>query len=225
MWSGRVHRTSPVGAGDGTVMAMHARSMNPGLPASRRDDHDNIVVMHGVTWAQYESVLEIRGERSTPRICYLAGELELMSPGRNHERIKSLFGRLLEAWAEEAGVELNAYGSWTVKQQPDERGVEPDECYVVGERETTAPDLAIEVVWTSGGINKLDIYAPLGVGEVWTWKAGRLAVHVLRGRAYVASTRSEVLPGLDLDLLVSFVERTDQTAAVREYRRALRDGR
>ncbi len=43
--------------------------------------------------------------------------------------------------------------------------------------------------------------------------------------AYVSSTRSEVLPGLDLDLLVSFVERTDQTAAVREYRRALRDGR
>lgn len=63
------------------------------------------------------------------------------------------------------------------------------------------------------------------MGEVWTWKAGRLAVHVLRGQAYVPSTHSEVLPGLDLDLLVRFVERTDQTAAVREYRRALRDGR
>ncbi len=195
--------------------SVNGRSMDPGLPASGRDDdHDNIVVMHGVTWAQYEAALEIRGERSTPRICYLAGELE---------RIKSLSGRLVEAWAEGPGVDLNAYGSWTVKQEPDERGVEPDECYVVGERETTAPALAIEVVWAAGGLDRLAIYAPLGVREVWAWKGGRPAVHVLRGGAYVPSTRSEVRPGIDLDLLVSFVERTDQTAAVREHRRALRD--
>ncbi len=63
------------------MTAVNGRSMDPGPAASGRDDdHDNIVVMHGVTWAQYEAVLEIRGERSTPRICYLAGELELMSP-------------------------------------------------------------------------------------------------------------------------------------------------
>jgi Uma2 family endonuclease len=131
-----------------------------------------------------------------------------------------LFGRLLEAWAEEAGIERNACGSWTVKQQPDERGVEPDEWYVVGERETAAPDLAIEIVANSGRLNKLAIYAPLGVREVWTSKSGRLAVHVFRGGEYVSSTRSEVLPGLDLDLLAGFVERTDQKAAVREYRPA-----
>ena len=84
--------------------------------------------------------------------------------------------------------------------------------------ETAAPDLAIEVVWASGGLDKLAIYAPLGVREVWTWKAGRLAVHVLRGGAYVTSTRSEVLPGIDLDLLVRFVDRADQTDAVHDAR-------
>jgi len=46
-------------------------------------------------------------------------------------------------------------------------------------------------------------------------------VYVLRGGAYVSSTRAEVLPRLDP--LGRFVERADQTAAVRENRRALRD--
>lgn len=121
-------------------------------------------------------------------MCYLAGELELMSPSRNHERIKAMFGRLLWVWAEERGVALNAYGSWTLKSEPDARGAEPDDCYVVGDRDAEVPDLAIEVVWTSGGLDKLAVYAPLGVREVWTWSEGRLAVHVLRAGRYVAAT-------------------------------------
>jgi hypothetical protein len=45
-----------------------------------------------------------------------------------------------------------------------ERGVEPDECYVLGDvAEPARPDLAIEVVWSSGGINELEIYRKLGV--------------------------------------------------------------
>lgn len=196
---------------------MHARAA-----AHEPVDHDGIVVLHGVSWAQYETILGIRGDRSVPRVCYLAGELELMSPSRNHVRIKAMFGRLLSVWAEERGVALNAYGSWTLKREADARGAEPDDCYVVGDRDAEVPDLAIEVVWTSGGLDKLAVYAPLGVREVWTWREGRLSVHVLRGGSYVATPRSEVLAGIDLALLLRFVDRTDQTAATRAYREALR---
>lgn len=102
------------------------------------------------------------------------------------------------------------------------RGVEADECYVLGDPEADRPDLAIEVIWTSGGLDKLDLYAPLRVREVWFWEEGRISVHVLRGGAYVEAPRSEVLPGIDLALVARFVARTDQSAAVREYRAALR---
>ena len=51
---------------------------------------DHIVVLHDVTWEDYERVLEIRGEHSAPRLSYLEGELEIMSPGQDHEFIKSL---------------------------------------------------------------------------------------------------------------------------------------
>jgi hypothetical protein len=37
----------------------------------------------------------------------------------------------------------------------------------------------IEVVWTSGGLGKLEIYRRLGVGEFWQWKRGRIQVHLL----------------------------------------------
>jgi Uma2 family endonuclease len=186
-------------------------------------DRDHLVRLHDISWAQYETILAIRGDRSHPRIAYLEGELELMSPGRSHEAIKKRIARLLEAWAEEAGVDLEAFGSWTVKDELVQRGVEPDECYVVGVREAAVPDLAIEVVWTSGGLDKLSLYAPLGVREVWTWQAGALTVHALHKGAYVRAARSHLLPSLDLDLLLRFVDEPNQTAAVRAYRKRLRD--
>jgi Uma2 family endonuclease len=56
-----------------------------------------------------------------------------------------------------------------------------DECYIVGpDQNKEVPDLALEVVWTSGGLDKLEIYRRLGVGEVWIWKDGRITVHALR---------------------------------------------
>ena len=35
---------------------------------------DHIIVLHDLTWEDYERPLEIRGDRSVPRISYLEGE-------------------------------------------------------------------------------------------------------------------------------------------------------
>jgi hypothetical protein len=57
------------------------------------------------------------------------------------------------AYALDRGIDLSPYGSWTLKGAPQQGGVEPDECYIVGaDQSRERPDLAIEVVWTSGGI-------------------------------------------------------------------------
>jgi Uma2 family endonuclease len=100
-------------------------------------------------------------------------------------------------------------------------GVEPDECWVFGEAPADRPHLAIEVVWTSGRIDRLDIYRKLGVAEVWYWRQGRIQPYCLRGERYVPVTASEVLPGLDLDLLSSFLDRPTTYEAIRGYRQAL----
>ncbi|HEU4617131.1 MAG TPA: Uma2 family endonuclease [Gammaproteobacteria bacterium] len=191
-----------------------------------RDDaprEDHFVHLRGATWADYERVLELRGDHSAPRITYLKGTLEIMSPSLPHEGIKSTIGRLVEVWCLARGIEFSTCGSWTLKDRLKECGAEPDECYVFGPSKGVArPELAIEVVWTSGGLDKLEIYRRLGVREVWYWRRGRISVHVLRGgERYEAAPVSEVLPGIDLEQLASFLDRPTTSAAIVEYRRAV----
>jgi Uma2 family endonuclease len=189
-----------------------------------RDDtsHDHVVVFERATWADYQRFLQLRGNRPTPRIFYSEGMLEIMSPGKAHERIKSVAGRLVEAWCLFRGIEITAFGSWTIESSEAERGAEPDECYVIGDAvDPERPDLAIEVVWTSGGIDKLDVYRKLAVREIWIWKSGAFSAYALRGERYEAIEHSEALPGIDLTELARFVEITPMTRAVREYRAEL----
>ena len=116
----------------------------------RRPSHDSRVILHGVSWEDYERILEIRGESSGVRIAYLKGELELMSPSKDHELYKKTIARLLECWAEETGVDLNGYGSWTLKERKEESGAEPDECYVVGVRDTHGNAVpGVVVAWSA----------------------------------------------------------------------------
>lgn len=187
-------------------------------------DPDQRVFLHGVTWKQLDQILVARGESSAVRITYLEGELELMSPSFSHESIKKTIARLLEAYADELDLTLNGVGSWTIRKRPKERAVEPDECYVLGPlKGRKAPDLAIEIVWTEGGIDKLAVYRELGVREVWIWRDGVIAVHVLRKNGtYKAWQKSVLFPDLDLRAVGALATSEDQSAAVRKFRASVR---
>src|SRR5260221_5575656 len=196
--------------------------------ANRLEDHDDapgedhIVVLRGATWADYQRVLAMKGDGPVPRVAYLKGTLELMTPSKPHESLKSWIGRLVEVWCLENDIEFSPYGSWTLEEEAEERGIEPDECYVFGNPgDAPRPDLAIEVVWTSGGLDKLDIYRKLGVREVWLWRRGRLTAHALHGEAYEPVPASEVLPGIDLVEIAGYLDRPTASRAIREYRAAL----
>jgi Uma2 family endonuclease len=183
---------------------------------------DQRLVMHDVPWAYYEIFLAMKGDAPVPRVAYLEGTLELMTPSRGHEKTKSYIGCLVEIYALERGIILSPYGSWTQKESREEAGAEPDECYIVGDQSADRPNLAIEVIWTSGSIDKLEIYRRLRIAEVWFWKAGVLTVHILEGRAYREAARSALLPDLDLELLCSFLDRPSAIEAMRDFRDALR---
>jgi Uma2 family endonuclease len=196
-------------------------------PAATIDDAvvqrsvDQRVILHNVSWSDYEALLAIRGDAAGVRVAYLEGTLELMTPSRDHEIVKTTLARLLEGYAEELGIELEGYGSWTLKRQDQERGLEPDECYSVGPARDV-PDLAIEVVWTGGGLDKLDTYRRLGVREVWVWRDGDVKIFAPRGDGYEAIAHSQALPQVDIELVVSLMKLPTQTAAVRELRSRLR---
>ncbi len=185
---------------------------------------DQRIVLYGVDWSGFETMLALRGERSSPRVTYLDGVLEIMSPSRDHENIKSMIGRVLEAYCLDRDIPFGAYGSWLLKKKPKKSGVEPDECYVFAEDPKTKPrpDLAIEVIWTSGGIDKLEVYKRLGVDEVWMWKRDAITVYGLAGSRYVKRPRSAWLPELDLQMICRATHHKTINAAVAEMRAASR---
>jgi Uma2 family endonuclease len=181
---------------------------------------DRRFVLYGVDWDTYEQLRERLGNGL--RLTYLEGTLELMSPSFAHEDLKTVIARLLEAWAEENDVDLNGYGNVTLKNRPRERALEPDECYCVGRIHET-PDIAIEVVVSTGYLDMLEVYRGLGVREVWAFKDCSISVLELLGEAYSPRVGSGVLPALDLEQLGKYVKAgQSQTAQVRAYRAELR---
>lgn len=180
---------------------------------------DQRVILRGLSWAQFEAILAARGDRSVPRLTYLEGDLELLAPTIHHARIKTVIARLLEVWALDRGLPLEGYGSWTVRNEGAARGIEPDECYVLGgTSEPSAPDLAIEVVWTHGGLDKLDVCFGLGIGEVWIWEAGQIVVYLRQQDRYEKADRSALFPDLDIGLVARLAELRQQEA-IAELRR------
>jgi len=73
--------------------------------------------------------------------------------------------------------------------------------------EDDVPDIAVAVIVSSALVDKMAVYAGLGIPEVWVWRpgSGTIAVHRLVGQNYERRERSEALPDLDLALLARFV--------------------
>jgi Uma2 family endonuclease len=184
---------------------------------------DERVLMTGVSWESYQTMLRIRGERPQPRMAYLDGVLELMTTSRFHESIKKFVAILIETYMLECEIQFRGLGNMTMQEKLKEAGLEPDECYLFGRdrAEDEWPDLAVEIVWTSGGIDKLEAYRRIGIREVWFWKRDAIGVFVLRDDAYVEQPASEQLPELDLAFVCSLVGRPTVNDAVAELRKAL----
>ena len=190
-------------------------------PVATRTE-DQRITFRDVSWTDFELMLRVRRDRAGIRMTYLDGVLELMSPSVDHEGIKEMIGRLLELYALERDIPLSAFGSWTLKSPARATALEPDKCYTVSAGRPARPDLAIEVVCTSGGLARLEAYHPLEVGEVWFWRAGAIEVHVLVGESYERRERSALFPDLDLAELAEHIDVGDQPAAIKHYREVLR---
>ncbi|MCA9551740.1 MAG: Uma2 family endonuclease [Myxococcales bacterium] len=190
------------------------------LPPIEVNDQDQRVALRGMSWRQFETILALRGDGPVPRVAYLNGVIELMSPSRRHEGTKSILGMLIEAYCFAKGIYFDPIASTTLKNPALECGAEPDESYAFS-KGREVPDLAIEVIYTSGNLDKLKLYRGLGVREVWFWVEDRLLGYVLQDGAYVQVEESAVLPGLRLDTLTPYVGQDDRFEAVQAFRRGL----
>jgi Uma2 family endonuclease len=187
-------------------------------------DGERRFVLHGVPWWTYVALRDALHERGGVKMTYLEGTLELMRPSTLHEEAKKIIARLIEVWAMERNVDLRGFGGATLRREAKERGLEPDECYKLGKLdEDGVPDIAVEVIVTTSLVDKMAVYAGLGVPEVWSWQeGGPIEVRRLVGGRYELRSQSEVLPDLDVAQLSRFVRPGEsQTALAKAYQASL----
>ena len=195
------------------------------------------VILDNIRWPTYLAILEDVGNRRG-RIAYDQGVLEIMSPSKVHEQIKRLIGRIVEAFTEESQLDVVSAGSTTFKREDLARGFEPDECYylqnapVVRAKDEVdlsvdpPPDLVIEVDISRSSLNKFPIYLALEVPEVWLYDGEHLRICVLKGREYVESDQSVVLPQLPVDAMTHCLSQratVDENQLIREFRRRVHE--
>ncbi len=192
------------------------------MPSLLEKTTDQRIIHHG-TWEQFESIQ--KGFEGSPgvRLSYYKGAIEVLMPGREHEVFASIIGYLLSNFLVEKGIFFQPTRAMT-QEKKEVVSVQADESYCINSVKPI-PDLSIEVIFTSGGIGKLDRYQALGTPEVWFWEDGVLMLYHLCDGSYERVDRSQ-LPGLcdlDLDLLKRCIlmAETDAGEAMRAFRREI----
>jgi Uma2 family endonuclease len=190
------------------------------LPTEQR------VVLKDVSWQQFEQLLvELGSERQT-RLTYLRGKLEMMTPVEAHERCSRLIDSLILVIVDELAVPLTSLIPATLKHAAINCATEPDACYYLEKRQRTSeldlsqdlpPDLLVEVALTKSTLEKLPIYASLGIPEVWRYVTtvgeemlkGKLTMYQLQDDQYVERTDSLAFPLLSAARVLEFMEQSD----------------
>lgn len=177
---------------------------------------DQRFIHSGITWQQFKSIQAGFIDSPGIRLFYYQGELEILSTSPEHEIVKGNLGYLIENYLIERGIDFVGTGSFSLEKE-NEASAMADESYCFGEKKPI-PDLAIEVVITSGGTHKLRRYQALGVKEVWFWQDSKISMYSLENESYQQIERSQFIPDLNIELLAECSAINSRVAAVREFR-------
>ncbi len=195
------------------------------------------ILLKNISWKTYESLLNELAQQRGIRLTYDRGNLEIMTPSVPHEGSKKILGRFVESVSEELNIEIRSLGSLTCRREDLARGLEPDQCYyienedVVWDKEQIdlnqdpPPDLVVEIDVTSSSIDRLSLYASLGVPEVWRYDGNSLIIYQLEAQEYTERDVSPTFPFLSQVEILRFLElrrTTKENALIRLFREWVR---
>ncbi|MBX9252561.1 Uma2 family endonuclease [Desmonostoc muscorum CCALA 125] len=195
-------------------------------------------VLYNISWETFEALLQETGEDRGSRFAYDSGVLEIMTPLFEHENPKIQFDRLIFALAVELKIKIRSAGSTTLKRQSIAKGIEPDSCYYIQNepvirgkqkldlRADPAPDLAVEIDITSSSVDKFNIYAALGVAELWRYDGEVLKFYQLVESQYIEVNFSRAFPLVSVSDLNRFIQKSktmDEIDLVQSFRAWVQD--
>ncbi|MFM6827525.1 MAG: Uma2 family endonuclease [Dolichospermum sp.] len=179
------------------------------------------ILISDLTWREFKAVEQLI-DRPGLRLSFLDGVLEIRkNPGKKYQIIKQRIASLVEIYLEFLGLDFTPTGSVTLENEFVKFKREGDEYYELGANRKH-PDLVIEVVVSSGGINKLEAYKRLQIPEVWFWMNDELLFYSLGNDGYETVSKSQLLPSLDVDLLMRCINTENHAQALREFRAGIK---
>lgn len=192
------------------------------------------LLLHDVSWSEFEAILEELGNHRSARIAYDRGLLEIMAPLPEHEYFKQSISIAIEDIAEALNRDYESYGSTTWRRQAKQAGIEADNCFYFQHEakirgkltfdldQDPPPDLALEIDITRKSLARFPIYVRLGVPEIWCYDEGKLSIYLLQQDEYVQAEQSQVFPSLKVQELPRLIEENRDRGRL-ALRRAVRE--
>lgn len=189
------------------------------------------VLLDGVSWQTYSALVD-ESEHASGRMTYDQGTLEIMSPLMPHESGKRLLGRMIEMFTLLRGIDIRSSASTTFRRTDLKRGFEADESYYIqfaaqmrSNRDIDLsidppPDLVVEVEMTRSAIDKLRLFASMGIPEVWRYDGKTLWIGSLQKDKYIDAEFSHVLPDFPVELASGFLAQRfeiSETELIRQF--------
>lgn len=91
-----------------------------------------IEMFYGISWENYEQLLDKYREMPIPRLTYDSGILEVINSNSfQHELNNRTLCLLLDLISSEMSIDFRPLGSMTIKRRTIRKGFEPDSCYYI----------------------------------------------------------------------------------------------
>ncbi|MGC1217237.1 MAG: Uma2 family endonuclease [Phormidesmis sp.] len=185
------------------------------------------LIFRSLDWQRYQTLRTTLGHERTIRFTYAQGTLEVTMPLEIHEFSAGLLGLFIRILAIESGMDIKTMGSTTLEREALDRSAEPDVAYYIQNQPLVAgrdvdlekdppPDLVVEVDITHTDIDKLSLYAAMGIPEFWRYNGKVWRIYCLQGSAYEEVTVSPTFDRVPKVKLYEFLSMARQSEAQAE---------
>ncbi|HIK57056.1 MAG TPA: Uma2 family endonuclease [Synechococcales cyanobacterium M55_K2018_004] len=194
------------------------------------------VTLRSLNWQAYQQIWQALGHNRATRLTYDRGTLEITMPLEEHEFAARLIELLIRILVVEMGLKIKTMGSTTLMREDLDRSPEPDNAYYIQNQPRVAgrkvdlttdppPDLVVEVDITNTDIDKLQLYASLGVPEFWRFNGQQWRIYQLQGEQYCEVERSPTFPVVTKERFYGFLMQAqqDEVAAEQDFRAWVRE--
>jgi Uma2 family endonuclease len=197
-----------------------------------------VITLKPLSWETFKNLMTDVGDGRGWRFAYDNGVLEIRMPLPLHEEPKVLIANFIEAWVDALDIEARQLGALTLEREGLKRAIEPDTCFYIQNealvrgknsldlKTLPPPDLAVESDHTNSSLNKFNIYAALGVPELWLYRKQRIEVYLLTEGRYELSDTSLALPLFPIQEAETLIEQNGkmgQRAIVRQFRAQIQE--